>query len=440
MRRNSIEGSDPYAAGSQYHSTHGASSYSTANRSTSYNDNLRAAMPKDFVVPASQEEEQLQMQIALAESQREAEDEERRRRNDDLKLRIALERSVNEAKTDPSSPPLFDTSNNSQRLDPSLFDSYPTTSNPYSSAVTTNSAIPWAMANTRSSSQLGFAGASNDPWSSDTNSPAASAWQSSTASANPWGGGNSQSTNNPDTGLSINMGDPWGLGVGSNNRSTPSSSTVPPPPLPVSSSSSTTTTSKSLIDNELSEFFGNSATISTSNTYQQPSVPMSSNPWNISSSSTANNYQSSAMTTGSISPPMNNLPMSSGNLLYPTIASGTNSSPTSMNAMAAALSASRKTPESFLGDQFSTLVNLDKLVPDPKTATNPFGATTTTRTANPFSASTKAPTLDQLSTSNTPTFNSGSTLPPPLIPSSYNGNTSPISTFNGNNNNNNPFL
>jgi hypothetical protein len=56
------------------------------------------------------------MQIALAESQREvgwnlvlkkiwncswqAEDEERRRRNDDLKVKIALERSVNESSPD----------------------------------------------------------------------------------------------------------------------------------------------------------------------------------------------------------------------------------------------------------------------------------------------------------------------------------------------------
>jgi len=150
----------------------------------------------------------------------------------------------------------------------------------------------------------------------------------------------------------------------------------------------------------------------------------------------ATNYQSTPIATGSISPPMSNLTMSGANLLYPTIASGASSSPTNMNSMAATLAASRKTPESFLGDQFSTLVNLDKLVLDPKATTNPFGNTAAARTANPFSAATKAPTLDQLSTSNTPTFSSGSTLPPPLIPSTYNGNTSTIPPFN----NNNPFL
>lgn len=70
MRRNSIEGSDSYGAAG-YMSSQGASSYPTASRSTSYNDNLRGALKGDFAVPASQEEEQLQMQIAMAESQRE---------------------------------------------------------------------------------------------------------------------------------------------------------------------------------------------------------------------------------------------------------------------------------------------------------------------------------------------------------------------------------
>lgn len=70
MRRNSIEGSDPYGGGA-YTSSHGTNPYSNTYRSTSYNDSLHAATGRDFVQPASQEEEQLQMQIALAESQRE---------------------------------------------------------------------------------------------------------------------------------------------------------------------------------------------------------------------------------------------------------------------------------------------------------------------------------------------------------------------------------
>lgn len=71
MRRNSIEGSDPYA-GSSYLSGHNSNQYSSTYRSTSYNDSLHAAATgREFVQPSSQEEEQLQMQIALAESQRE---------------------------------------------------------------------------------------------------------------------------------------------------------------------------------------------------------------------------------------------------------------------------------------------------------------------------------------------------------------------------------
>ena len=70
MRRNSIEGSDPYG-GASLSSGQNPNPYSTAYRSTSYNDSLHSATGKDFVQPASQEEEQLQMQIAIAESQRE---------------------------------------------------------------------------------------------------------------------------------------------------------------------------------------------------------------------------------------------------------------------------------------------------------------------------------------------------------------------------------
>lgn len=66
VRRNSLEGNDPYG-GSSYLSGQHTSQY----RSTSYNDSLHAAATKDFGQPANQEEEQLQMQIALAESQRE---------------------------------------------------------------------------------------------------------------------------------------------------------------------------------------------------------------------------------------------------------------------------------------------------------------------------------------------------------------------------------
>jgi hypothetical protein len=83
----------------------------------------------------------------------------------------------------------------------------------------------------------------------------------------------------------------------------------------------------------------------------------SSNPWNITSSMS----------------PSNTMGNNGGNLLYPTIGSEMNANPSNSSPLSSSsLSASRKTPESFLGDKFSTLVNLDKLVPDPKSKTKFF--------------------------------------------------------------------
>jgi hypothetical protein len=48
----------------------------------------------------------------------------------------------------------------------------------------------------------------------------------------------------------------------------------------------------------------------------------------------------------------------------------------------------------------------------------------------------KAPTLEQLSSSTNVGFTSGSTLPPPLIPSSYKNNNPATTAFNTNN----PFM
>lgn len=87
---------------------------------------------------------------------------------------------------------------------------------------------------------------------------------------------------------------------------------------------------------------------------QQQQQHASSNPW------TASPYIN--INTNSTSPLYTNVSTgyNGGNLLYPSISpSGNNTSPLSS-------SASRKTPESFLGDKFSTLVNLDQLVTDSK--------------------------------------------------------------------------
>ncbi|CAF4698227.1 unnamed protein product, partial [Rotaria sp. Silwood1] len=344
-----------------------------------------------------------------------AEDEERRRRNDELKLKIALERSVNESSSEANHGQLFDLNTNSQRLDSSLFDTHQ--SNTSYLPPTTISNIGWNTTNTRPSTHLGVTTATNDPWTLESNGRNSATtvsndpWQGSkttTSQVNPWGG-NTHTTNNIDTDLSINMSDPWGLGT---VHSQPTTTTSSPP--------ATTKT----IENELSDFFGASATISPSYN-QQPQV--SSNPWNTTSS---------PMNTGTISPINANLSTggNNGNILYPTLTSSNNSNPTSTSPVSSSISASRKTPESFLGDKFINLVNLDNLVTDPR-GTNPFGSNVS-RTQNPFVNTTKPPTLDQLTSSNNTIFTSGSSLPPPLIPSSYNNNDTTVPPFNTNN----PFL
>lgn len=69
IRRNSAENTDSFAGGLYPSNAYGT--YSSAQRSSSFNDNLHAASTRDFGQPSNQEEEQLQMQIAMAESQRE---------------------------------------------------------------------------------------------------------------------------------------------------------------------------------------------------------------------------------------------------------------------------------------------------------------------------------------------------------------------------------
>ncbi|CAF0759454.1 unnamed protein product [Adineta steineri] len=442
MRRNSIEGSDPYG-GASYLSGQNANQYPSTNRSTSYNDSLHAASGgKNFGQPSTQEEEQLQMQIALAESQREAEDEERRRRNDDLKLKIALERSVNEASPDATNPQLFDFNTNPQHADSAYYNT------PYLPA-TTASNIGWDAVHNRSSTHPGLSTAinlpsapssylldssdryyniiveeqkkrQNDPWALESNNRTTA----TTASNDPWQppqmsnsqtvswGNDNGITKHNDTALSINISDPWGLGTADSR--------------PIATAASSTTTKA--IDNELSDFFGSGATITPSYDQQQQQQHTPSNPWNIPP----------AMSRSSTSPLNTNLSMSggnNGNLLYPMIGSGNNPNPISSSPISPSLlSTSRKTPESFLGDKFSTLVNLDQLVTESKN-TNPFGSTPA-RVQNPFSSATRPPTLDQLTSSNNVPFTSGSTLPPPLIPSSFNNNTN----NNTNINSNNPFL
>ena len=178
---------------------------------------------------------------------------------------------------------------------------------------TTTSHIGW---NHRPATHLGFTATSNqfpadDPWSSDSNGRNSASlvnndpWQSAattSATANPWG----------ETRATDNAADPWGLGNAS------------------------TSSTKKTVDNELSEFFGASATISTAqNPWNPPAQPVSLSPINLATT---------------VQPTNGNASNSNRTSPYPSTMS----------------SASRKTPESFLGDKFSTLVDLNQLVTQPK--------------------------------------------------------------------------
>lgn len=106
--------------------------------------------------------------------------------------------------------------------------------------------------------------------------------------------------------------------------------------------------------NKKSFFFLHKGISTPYDQHQQQST--SSNPWNMPSSTS--NY------SGTTSPPNNGATIG-GNILYPTII-GSNTNSNSNNPSPLPSGALRKTPESFLGENFSNLVNLDKLVTDKK--------------------------------------------------------------------------
>ncbi len=151
----------------------------------------------------------------------------------------------------------FDSHSNSHGLDPSLFDTNHH-NDPFLPATTTSN-IGWNPPNARPSTHLGFTTATSiiilflfffyffllidDPWSPELtgrNSVTNDPWQ-----ANPWSA-NHHTTANNGTGLSVNISDPWGVGA---NDSRTTTTTSPPKP----------TNNPKSIDNELSEFFGASA-------------------------------------------------------------------------------------------------------------------------------------------------------------------------------------
>ncbi|CAF1012431.1 unnamed protein product [Didymodactylos carnosus] len=445
VRRNSTN--DISQIGGDYMSGNNYMSNTNTVRSSSFNDGIHTQVKKEFVQPLNQEEENLQMQIALAESQREAEEEERRRRNDDLRLKMALERSVNENPSDANHGQLFDVSSQNQ-LDPSLFSQHPmdhTTWNE-TNATSTASNFGW---NTKPTIDIGFP--SFDTASNTNQSAWPSAWQGNAAG---FGSQNSRvpptsaasmsvmnntttTNNNPWNDLATETqitsspaSDPWGL-----SSSDPRYNANARNMSPLQTTNDHMHTTKSA-DNELSDFFGgNSEASSSTDNHSKPfslstfsTTTASTNPWNMSSLSTTLPPQTTSTSPSSFS--SSNL---SNNILYPNIENKFNQTNQSSFPMNSSAATSRKTPESFLGDKFIGLVNLDKLVTETKT-TNPFGATP--RTPNPFAQTAKPPTLDQLSSvNNTSGFLQAPTLPPPLIPlSSTLAPTPPPS------NSKNPFL
>ena len=190
---------------------------------------------------------------------------------------------------------------------------------------------------------------------------------------------------------------------------------------PIRGASATLRRRRKRFDNELSEFFGASATISTAqNPWNPPAQPASISPINLATTVQPTNGNSSNSNSTSPYPP-------------------------------AVHSALRKTPESFLGDKFSTLVDLNQLVTQPKGKSSrrfslslsmirfqrqirsvPLLHGRQIRFAN----TNKPPTLEQLSSLTNVGFSSTSTLPPPLIPSSFNSNSLTAPTFNATN----PFM
>ena len=86
----------------------------------------------------------------------------------------------------------------------------------------------------------------DDPWQAVPSS--------SSTQVNPWGESNPTAGANTDTGLSVNIADPWGIGL-SDSQATSAKIVAKPTATDLPS---VATTAKS-INNELKEFFGASA-------------------------------------------------------------------------------------------------------------------------------------------------------------------------------------
>ena len=186
---------------------------------------------------------------------------------------------------------------------------------------------PWATNETKNTNGL-----INEPWKT---SPGAS------ATTNPW--------------LPTNNGianDPWSSTANSNNK--PSSSKIDEFDLfttnrvntPTNTTAGAIGTTNSNNNDPFGDFFGGVSSTSDNKN--------STNPWN-STTNTSNNNAITNTTADAFSSNLNSVNLNNSNkTVNPT----------------------RKTPESFLGEN-SSLVNLDNLIPSRPKSTNPFGSTIT---------------------------------------------------------------
>jgi hypothetical protein len=192
---------------------------------------------------------------------------------------------------------------------------------------------PWSV-NASSANKIN--GIENDPWktSSTTNQTTTNPWLSNNASSNlqadPWSESTNEKANKIDdfdlfTSKRVNTPTNTSNGASGNNLATPADKNTNDP---------------------FGDFFISTSTNSDSKN--------STNPWNNNPNSSTVLFQ-------------NNI----------TIVNSNNNT----NNSAKAINPTRKTPESFLGEN-SSLVNLDNLIPTRPKSTNPFGSTITNTSSN----------------------------------------------------------
>lgn len=402
---------DPYGSG-----------LSTASGTAPVEGAAGLAPDLEAVRPSDANEEDLQIKLAIMLSQQEHEEEVQRKRADEAKLHLALEQSKTEGQpnglvdlgeNDPwgsrssASQPTSSGFGANFRQNDSDDDLFPPLSN--SKQTSNNSAVdPWGTSNggggagSKSTAGAGTNGFNNvDPWLNSNAATLTTTTPTATAT-NPWLP-SSAATNGA---AATSLVDPWSTGgattataaaaavkpagkfddfdLFSNNRIT----TSPPP----SSSAGVANLSNNSVNNNshksntngnglsnddpFGDFFGGSGSATTSKA--------NTNPWDSASANAKQN---------DFAAPLNN----NGGMM-PQATSNSDIS----KAAAGGGAKTRKTPESFLGENAS-LVNLENLIPTnnsnnmngggigggarPK-STNPFGAAPTASTPTPMSGLT----------------------------------------------------